>query len=1319
MKQVRRLLSYLLTVMVIVTAITSTGVVAHASMLPLEEVKAYLVLNGKTDEELSSMKLDDVLDMLVDSEGNKIEVSNNATTVWKYTKSNDNGLEEYKQYNIGKNETIDLSIDADIKAYTIELIIGSPNQLDNDNIRYIIKVFITDTVRDEIGYDLYLQEASGNRYLVTPERKNSGVNTQIPKFPFDVNEYVVPEPENGNQYYLGISSIADEHPNIKTEVYDFWAYISSGGNTENIDSITDDILNPKMDESNPGLAINYGETNWFAIVYLDNNNNVIGQSFITFAAVSDTTYVDVSLYAKNGNEFTDAVLLNVDHIGFENVDSSFAGKGIHEHCLMLKDAYSVDSELYCVLNAHGVTYGDKANSYVKKAVVGCYDSLEEAANCEDIKDQLIPVDQTSSSRGYKANYNYENGGVQFTIFFEDGNVWRLAVLAMEYTPKYDENYFKPYTDKPIIGQKDPWFNVTGAIDGNGKEYSVDKGNAYVVENGKNINMDTYYGYGYQTVFIKDDSNSDVDLSNMKPIFNYTDENRLYAVSKDTGDKIDESHTRDFSESNQQYTLVFDNNTAKARNYWITYKKLNDNGPELYVLGPNEREVIFDEYFGDKHDILFANVGNESLTNISVELQDSENVKLDGYWTVGGDNNDTLAAFSTTSKTTQYGELPNMGKIRLVKDGDGEVKGTVIIKAGEKGKEQEITISLNGTMKTPEIVTDTLKNAVKYVPYQSIIATDNIHKKPDDPNQIRETFEIVEGELPEGIKLRDSGEIYGVPKVPKENKAFEDYEFTVKVSYFLGDSETPFDSKSKKYSLKVKYNTNDNVFNESDDGYAIKQTLGTATENSHEYLLENLEIDHDFISCADYNSDFQGVWLNGEKLDDSEYIAGHGSTKITIKSQTFKNKTKKDDNNTIAIEYRTKDNEVKKTAQNFNIKKQSNTDKDKDKANKEAADKVVALIDALPNSVSISDKSAVESARNAYDALTSAQKDCVPESSYNKLVAAENAIDTLNKNRTAAQPVINLIDEIPTSITLDCKDKVTAARSAYDKLTSEQKEYVTNYSKLSAAENAIETLEAEEQARAKDRAAAEPVIELIDAIPSTVTLESENAITTARNAYNILLSNQKGYVTNYSKLTNAEDKLAELKKDTDEKTVNMVCSIIDKDGKALVDYIAEIHSNVLQSRTDENGFVRFSNVLIDEHTLIIKDSNGTKCAEKTFKIVEGDSLSISGNEITAKAGSTFTLSVSVNDGNISFLKVESGDKAPKLENEDDKTHSIDIPDSAKDEENIDDKTIDITNNSATSPQTGDNRKMYAWYLLLIASWSTLVLIFISCRKKKSR
>ena len=81
MKQVRRLLSYLLTVMVIVTAITSTGVVAHASMLPLEEVKAYLVLNGYSKEDLSAMSVDKMIDMLKDSDGNKIEIADDATTV--------------------------------------------------------------------------------------------------------------------------------------------------------------------------------------------------------------------------------------------------------------------------------------------------------------------------------------------------------------------------------------------------------------------------------------------------------------------------------------------------------------------------------------------------------------------------------------------------------------------------------------------------------------------------------------------------------------------------------------------------------------------------------------------------------------------------------------------------------------------------------------------------------------------------------------------------------------------------------------------------------------------------------------------------------------------------------------------------------------------------------------------------------------------------------------------------------------------------------------------------------------------------------------
>lgn len=1317
MKQVRRLLSYLLTVMVIVTAITSTGVVAHASMLPLEEVKAYLVLSGYSKEDLSAMSVDKMIDMLEDSDGNKIEIADDATTVWKYIKDKDDGIEVYEAHTIGRDSEdnkINLYPGDDVDTFQFEIIIGKDGQLNNANRRYIVTAYISDEFKETLDIELY-DRSNGNNSKIEPIQSDLSTSTYSvtamdgSTISAELFMYgkTFKEGFSANNTYINITSEMSKNPNVKAEIYEWNQYKENLKCGKNVYSpITSKVLNQDMSSTANGLLIsdlNLSDYNTLIfVVFYYSGDKLIDAKVIGTLFAAGYIAPTGEMYSKDDNGKVINVTNSVSHYDYSNT-------GAYGIQCELSNGYAVDGKYNFKLNIQGTgQINQNFNEIAEKAVVGHYNSLNEAIDQKDIKSELL------TESGYTANYSGD--GVDFTVFFpsgtfSDGNVKKFTVNVIKY-----QNSWIEYTDKPIIGQKDPWFNVTGAIDGNGKEYSVDKGNAYVVENGKNINMDTYYGYGYQTVFIKDDSNSDVDLSNMKPIFNYTDKNRLYAVSEDTGDKVDETHTRDFAEANQQYTLVFDDNENQKRNYWITYKKLNNNGPELYVLGPQEREVIFDDYFGDKHDILIANVGNAPLTNLSVELRNAENVKLDGYWTVGGKNNDTLAAFSTTSKTTQYGELPNMGKIRLVPDGNGEVKGTVVIKAGEVGKEQEVVISLNGTVKTPEIITDNLSDAVKYVPYQYIIATDNIH------DNIREEFEIVEGEqaLPKGLVFnKKTGEISGVPQVPDNNAEYEDYEFTIKVNYFNEGETESFESVSKKFKLRVNSNTNDNVYNASDKGYTIKKHIGAKTENSHEFVLENIEEDQMFVSNGSYG-EFVDLWLNGERLEeDIDYDSKSGSTKITIKSQTFENKADKDGTNTIAMEFRNDDNEVNRTAQNFNIKKQSNTDKDKDKANKEAADKVVALIDALPNSVSISDKSAVESARNAYDALTSAQKDCVPESSYNKLVAAENAIDTLNKNRTAAQPVINLIDEIPISITLDCKDKVTAARSAYDKLTAEQKEYVTNYSKLSAAENAIETLEAEEQARAKDRAAAEPVIELIDAIPSTVTLESENAITTARNAYNILLSNQKGYVTNYSKLTNAEDKLAELKKDTDEKTVNMVCSIIDKDGKALVDYIAEIHSNVLQSRTDENGFARFSNVLIDEHTLIIKDSNGTKCAEKTFKIVEGDSLSISGNEITAKAGSTFTLSVSVNDGNISFLKVESGDKAPELENEDDKTHSIDISDSAKDEENIDDKTIDITNNSATSLQTGDNRKMYAWYLLLIASWSTLVLIFISCRKKKSR
>lgn len=53
-------------------------------------------------------------------------------------------------------------------------------------------------------------------------------------------------------------------------------------------------------------------------------------------------------------------------------------------------------------------------------------------------------------------------------------------------------------------------------------------------------------------------------------------------------------------------------------------------------------------------------------------------------------------------------------------------------------------------------------------------------------------------------------------------------------------------------------------------------------------------------------------------------------------------------------------------------------------------------------------------------------------------------------------VINLINELPSSINLSCEDKVVAARKAYDAITTlDQKALITNYSKLTSAENTIQ------------------------------------------------------------------------------------------------------------------------------------------------------------------------------------------------------------------------------------------------------------------------
>lgn len=1266
MSKIKKMLSFFLTIVMMFTTVLSTGMIAHASMLPLKEETVYLILNKETNDQLKEMKISTILGKLQDSNGNLVSVDKNATTAWRYFKDAESGLESYEAYLIDDSDgkRIDLSQPTGASMQTIELIVGKDGQLNNENIRYIVKVYYTG-YSNNITYDLYSQSADGtNRTKIEPLKKtySSGSYNKI----VDINGdpvpmfnavYSVPEGDIINPY-LGIKCSIDERPDVRVEFYELTdKYLTN--------PITDELLNQDMTKLNSGYKMTGASASFIVKFFIDGMD--AGVQVYNFSIAGSFPHISSDLFEISSGAKKSVVYNSTEDINMDDDVYTFQ----HE----LNDGKSGNDKYYLNLNAKNGEI-DLSDSVVK-AVVGHYDSLSDASAAPDIKSELF-----STTSGYKANYS--GNGVDFTLFFEDGVIYdnipyKLTIKTAEYASNVRE-----FTEKPIIGEADPWLRVTGAESSNGKKYDT-----YVIENGKNINMDTYYGYGYQTIFIND---SNADLSNIKPDFWYANTDRVYAVSKDSGNRVDENHTRDFNNENQQYTgIIIDNGKENERNYWLTFKKLNNNGPELYVYGPNEREVILDEYFEFKHDILIANIGNAPLKVINVELLDAQNVKLDPYWNVGGNGNDTLAAFTTTSSNTKYGELPNLAKIRLLPDGEGEVKGTLKITAqGQK----PVLITLNGKAQNPEIVTEKLSDAVKYVPYQQIVTTNNIH-----PDWISTQFSIVDGALPDGVTLNsDTGEIYGVPKVPDGN-AEVTYKFTVEANYFVDGRDGYFEPSRKEFSLTVKPNTDENVYlaSDSDEGYSIKHHIGTQT-GEYSFELDTIE-DTVFTSNGEYG-EFEALYLNGKKLEKgTDYDSESGSTKITIKSQTLDKNTKPGDTNTIAMEFRKDTNgdgkgdsgaKMNRTSQNFIRKAETDVDK------------VIKKIAALPSNITLKDKGAVQSARNAYDALSSADKKKV--TNYSKLTAAEATIARLEKeesNRTAANNVIAIINSLPSYITLNDKQAVSNARNAYNALTSDQKKFVTNYDRLVKAETAITQLEKKE----KDRAAANKVVSLINNLPNPITIDSKDAVNAARNAYNMLTAAQKGYVTNYAKLQAAEVKIAELEDENYEEVqkVTFVGILVDKDGKALSDMIVEIHSAVQTGRTDENGSFQFNDVEFGKHTVYVKDAKCNIISQREFNITLGSTLALNGNEIIAENGSVFTVKMQLDNGTLSFLNVENGNKAPVVDTSkgDKDSEGIYIGEGDKSDANINHNYVE------KSLQTGDDTNLTLWIALLIASLCGLV------------
>ena len=209
---------------------------------------------------------------------------------------------------------------------------------------------------------------------------------------------------------------------------------------------------------------------------------------------------------------------------------------------------------------------------------------------------------------------------------------------------------------------------------------------------------------------------------------------------------------------------------------------------------------------------------------------------------------------------------------------------------------------------------------------------------------------------------------------------------------------------------------------------------------------------------------------------------------------------------------------------------------KEKADKEAAEAVIAQIDALPTAenVTLEHQEAVDAARDAYSKLTDDQKKLVSKETTDKLERAEKKIAQLLEEQ-AADLVLEEINALPSkdNLTLDDEVALAGAEAHYNALSDAQKEYLNgkapeSVAKLGELRTQLEKLKKD----AADKAAADAVTEKLNALPSEedVMFQDEAVLKQAREAYDALSEDQKKFVSGeaYDKLEKAEKKLEALK-----------------------------------------------------------------------------------------------------------------------------------------------------------------------------------------------
>ena len=863
---------------------------ALVSLMPLKEYSMTLDMTGLLPDELKAVKVSAVLSGMRNYSDTPPAIQPDDVVIW----SRGSGSDDFTRAE--QDGTMDLSYENYDDRSTVELIVGSGQQLDLSSTRYHLDVQLTPAYEP---FTAKVRAADGQAMnLYNTDFFTSG-NKFVLQLTVDKNQW-----QSGQEACLSLSlSDQFDRTGLTAAVYRGYYDTEEAAIAAGAEEIASQIW-----DADPGYKADYSYQKKFegmpevTVVLKRNGQTALIKPVVLYLRASEISmdYYLPDLYAEDGHGgYTDVI---VRGYGASSISWDRA-LGMDVYSIILKSGYDVNNNYYLRMRMHNDAAPDSNRDNgienVKHAALGNFKTAEAICAQPDIKTDLF------GAPGYMADYSK---GVIFSVLDIEGGIHRVKIIAAKTMPEE-----LPSAPQPDF--VDTYFRMQSAdaVTENGAEDL----SCYVMP----YAHDGYYYNGYQTVFLLNKDGTPVDAQKIVPIFYTGDHVTMYAGldhASGVEQKSGETAIAFRNGETIQYSAAAGSNVY-LKNYWVTFLTQQTGGPKLFVNAANDpdrldketglplREVYLTEDYNYHHDVFFANIGDQDMKNVYVQLKDAENVVLDEYWTIredAADANRTLSAFDSVrdtapdGSTVSDGNLANVAKVRLVpveKNSVGKISGTLVIGYDNgEGKAEKVEIKLTGISGSPKITTDTLAGGVKYVPYNSVIMTNSMGASDAI------AFSVTSGALPTGVKLYPNGKLYGMPTRAGT------YTFTAAAVY-NGDKNL---SDSKTFTIVIKDNTNTNVDASTDPGYEVLDRLpDTMTSYTDQVFRSNGAFGY-----------FYKFYLDGRELTlGRDYTAEEGSTKITIQAQTFRNSGS--GTHTIAAEFRTdKDdsNTVKTAAQNYTI-----------------------------------------------------------------------------------------------------------------------------------------------------------------------------------------------------------------------------------------------------------------------------------------------------------------------------------------------------------------------------------------------------------------